>query len=349
MITYLLMGGISLSLLALLVLGAKYMPTGNDHFFDQLNSKAMRGFWCIIVVLVHVPQAYQNPIQDLISSFGYIGVTFFFMTSAYGLSLGTQRKAGPLDHFWLRRLPKLLVPSWVTNVLFALIFFVIWKERTSIFSCLGISSWVKWLLVCYLVFWIGHVVNPSKKHSMAVIILLTIVFSGSVYLLKHIGMVYTTTWCTEVLGFIWGVVLFSQFEKITRFFQKRWITKVLGSCFLSLVLGVLYLMFKNSIFLGDYALKIVLGLSILCFILILNSKVSIGNKVSWFLGDISFEIYLVHDLVFDVLSQLLPGISSGAFILLSVLASVLSATIVHKISSAVLKLCTPFINKQLSR
>ena len=125
MADYIIMGGILLFLLSLLVLGSQYTANGNHSFFDQKNSKAMRGFWCLIVVLVHIPQSYQNLIQDLIGSFGYIGVTFFFMTSAYGLSFGTQARPDALKHFWIKRLPKLLIPNWTTNVVFAIIFFLL--------------------------------------------------------------------------------------------------------------------------------------------------------------------------------------------------------------------------------
>lgn len=64
---------------------------GYISFFNLTNTTAMRGFWCIIVILVHIPAVYQNRIQDLMGSFAYIGVTFFFMTSAYGLKVGAKR------------------------------------------------------------------------------------------------------------------------------------------------------------------------------------------------------------------------------------------------------------------
>ena len=81
MITYAIMALIMLFLAFELLYKAEYMPEGN-HLFDKQNSNAMRGFWCVIVILVHIPAAYQNRLQDMLGSFAYIGVTFFFMTSA---------------------------------------------------------------------------------------------------------------------------------------------------------------------------------------------------------------------------------------------------------------------------
>ena len=62
-----------------------------SDFFDLENSACMRGFWSIIVMLVHVPTQFQNQIQDMLGSFAYIGVTFFFMTSSYGLMQWIQK------------------------------------------------------------------------------------------------------------------------------------------------------------------------------------------------------------------------------------------------------------------
>ena len=56
MLTNQIMAGILLFLAGLLLVGAKFRPDG-AHFFDRENSGAMRGFWCLIVVLVHVPGA----------------------------------------------------------------------------------------------------------------------------------------------------------------------------------------------------------------------------------------------------------------------------------------------------
>ena len=64
-----------------LIYKAKVYPEGNPNFFDINNTVAMRAFCCIIVVMVHIPAMYQNKLQDAVGSFGYIAVSFFFMTS----------------------------------------------------------------------------------------------------------------------------------------------------------------------------------------------------------------------------------------------------------------------------
>ena len=55
MISNVIMVGIVIFLAMTLVAGAQVREDG-QHFFDINNSNALRGFWCLIVVLVHIPE-----------------------------------------------------------------------------------------------------------------------------------------------------------------------------------------------------------------------------------------------------------------------------------------------------
>ena len=78
-------------------------------------------------------------------------------------------------------------------------------------------------------------------------------------------------------------------------------------------------------------------MSILCFILILNARIQIGNRISLFLGEVSFEVYLIHGYVFEIIEQLFPHVPSGVYILSSLLLTVLFAAIIHYVSGKLLK------------
>lgn len=152
--TYLIMVAIVLFLAGTLLIGIE-LRSDNKHFFDKLNCNAMRGFWCLIVILVHVPVAYQNRIQDMLGSFAYVGVTFFFMASAYGLKMGIEKAPGSIKAFWRRRVPKLLIPCFFVNIVRIMVG-IIKGDEISAISLMQINIWVYWLLVCYLIFWIAQ-------------------------------------------------------------------------------------------------------------------------------------------------------------------------------------------------
>lgn len=329
MLTNLIMAGILLFLAGLLLAGAKFRPDG-AHFFDRENSGAMRGFWCLIVVLVHVPAGYQNRLQDMIGSFAYVGVTFFFLTSAYGLRLAAEKRPESIRYFWRHRLPKLLVPCVLANAV-RMAAYAAGGSRVSPWMLVRIGGWVRWLLVCYLIFWLCYRFLSEKYRDWAVCGLAA-VFSLVVYGMKP----DTTTWCPEVLGFAWGILLGRWKNRFTGWTDKGWLAKNAGLCLLAGILGVGYLMGKGIPFWGDYVLKIVLGVAILGFVLGLNTKISMGNRVSRLLGTISYEVFLLHDVSFFVLEKAFPGLNSGVFILMSLLVTAALSLAVQRISARIL-------------
>jgi hypothetical protein len=111
----------------------------------------------------------------------------------------------------------------------------------------------------------------------------------------------------------------------------------IGLCVIAGVLGVSCLKFKPVIFFGDYLLKILLGISITAFMLAMNVHIKIGNKVSRFLGNISYEIYLLHGIVFGLIGYMIPQINSGMFIVLGIVITIGISVIVHGMSKAILK------------
>ena len=161
MFTYSLMLALIIFMAALILYGIKICEK-KESFMSANDTNFLRGFWCIVVVLVHIPDAYQNWIQNMIGSFAYIGVTFFFMTSAYGLKYSSINKQDYLLHFWRKRLPALLIPNLITNGIALLLNSVGSRERPVIgWNILRINSWVKVLLFYYLLFWIIYRVLPQ--------------------------------------------------------------------------------------------------------------------------------------------------------------------------------------------
>lgn len=144
---------------AIAVLGVKYSPE-KKNFFDLSDTTVLKGIFCIIVVLVHVPVEYQNPIQDAVGSFAYIGVTFFFMTSSFGLMYSTEHKEGYINRFWLNRLPPLLIPALLCNAVDIAVK-ALGDTQITFWSVISINSWVRVLLLYYLVFWIVKII-PDK-------------------------------------------------------------------------------------------------------------------------------------------------------------------------------------------
>ena len=296
----------------------------------------MRGFWCLIIVLVHTPTPYQNTIQDMIGSFAYVGVTYFFLTSAYGLSLTNSKKKYNIM-LWKNRFIKLLIPCFIVNIISVFSTALLLHNPINIPNIFKINQWVIWLIIAYI-FWImSHQCNLSK-YSNHLTCLLIIVFSLTIYILQKSNHYHYNSWAPEIYGFIWGILLFVLFNKFKSYFKTNWFTKNIILGLVSLILGVTYLKTKYIFFFGGYFIKIILGLSILLFMLALNTKLSIENKITLFLGKISYEIYLIHGFIFTLVSRIFKSIESGFYLLLSIIITVLLSIIVNYISKKIINI-----------
>ncbi len=327
MLTYLCMSLVLVFLGYLILYKAKLLEV-NNSFFDKDSTVAMRGFWCIIIILVHVPELYHNIIQDMLGSFAYVGVTFFFMASAYGLKYGINKNSGNLNFFWRRRLLKLLIPLVLVSIVeISVCIYCGIRNPRSIFR---FCEWVCWLLVCYLFFWIVYK-NKGIKHKDGVVSLLVVLFSLFMYFVGNYHL--SVTWTTEIYGFIWGLMLAGHRDEFMKKALDKWWIRSAALCVLSLSTGIIYLSCKHVFFAGEYLIKIALGCLILLFILQLTTRIRIGNPAILFLGGMSYEMFLAHDAVMKLLAKTLPELDSGIFIVLTIICTILLSAVVNMISN----------------
>ena len=208
------------------------------------------------------------------------------------------------------------------------------RDKINIRSVLCINGWVQWLSIRYFVFWIIYKFVGS--HQDIIFCLLIIAFSITVYLFR--SQIFGTTWCPEVFGFVWGILLFNTQNTFLEWMKKGWPFKCLFLCVVAGVAGLSYLKFKPVVFWGDYILKIILGGLITLFMIAVNTRISIGNKVSKFLGTISYEVYLLHGIIFGLVATVLPGLDSGMFIILSIIITMITSVITKKIYDLIYKI-----------
>jgi len=335
------MGLLVLAIALITLWGVRYSPD-KDTFLSQQEAVFFRGFWCIIVVLVHVQEAYQNRIQDMISSFGFIGVTFFFLTSGFGIKYSISHKEGYMRHFWENRLPGLIVPAFFISVLIVVTQVILNNPGVIPQMLYNSLCWLIVLLVCYFVFWVVYFVIPTVIKLSAgawqdvAICLIMIAFS---LIDRFTDIKITLIWIVEPLGFAYGIIAAGYSEKIKKWIAEKWLFKTIVLLVLSGVFGLMYLKFKSVPVLGDYVIKIILGMAITMFIFQAVGKIKVGNKANSFLGNISYEIFLAHGYVLTMFEPLFKGISdpSGPYIVSSLIVIVIIAAIINRLSKPVIK------------
>ena len=303
-------------------------------FFSKNCTNALKGLASVVVVLVHVREAHGNPLQDAIGSFAFVGVTFFFLVSSYGMHFAIDKNPNYLSTFWRNRLISLLIPVFFVNICqFGIHYFT--QNELCYGKLWSINRYVLVLLQYCILFYFVELYGRRRSDWVLDYVIVSVVVVSSLCLYLYAENAY---WSFERIGLVWGILLYRFFGSIRRYFESKRFKKVFLWGIGSLILGVLYLKFKSVPFFGEYLLKISLGFVILVFFFVLTSKYNIGNnRFAQFLGDISFEVYLSHDFVMALVDKF-TNLPSGQFILLSLALTILLSSAIRFFSSKLVRI-----------
>lgn len=305
--------------------------------FSKKYTDALKSICCIVVVMVHFPPLFQNPMQDFIGSFAYVCVTLFFMISSYGMELSVEKKPDYLRHFWRNRLVSLLIPCAFVNLFAYLASIMIKGSDTPSDILWTLNSYILILLeYCvwfYCVQLLRRKLNITNHWIVDGLLIVGVVASSLFLYLPSEGALSSTLgWCYERYGLIWGIILYRFAPHIKKWLTGHRGTKLILFLVLSMMLGLAYLKYKTVFFYGEYMLKIILGFIIIVFMLLVTIGREYSNRIIIYLGAISYEVYLIHGFVIGSLQSLAPELSSGKFILLTYIFTVIFADIVHRLS-----------------
>lgn len=312
-------------------------------FFSKEYTDVLKGLCSLIVIYVHVRPERGNVLQDAMGSFAYVAVTFFFLVSAYGMMAGVERKQNYLKNFWRNRLVSLLIPCFLLNIVSYVLGLTV-KGDASMTILYQINGYVvvllQWCVWFYIIEWCRMKWFADKTILTDWLLIAGVVVSSiALYLFVKAEVSAQAGWCFERMGLVWGVLLYRYYDKFVTWMDKHRIVKVILLTLIGGILGLSYLKYKIVYFWGAYLLKVVLGFALLLLLFTATSNRKFGDAISNWLGGISYEVYLSHGMVMGYMALFLPAsFNSGAFILLSVVATLLLSTGVHAIGK-------PIVNK----
>ena len=247
---------------------------------------------------------------------GYIGfvlVAVFFFISGYGLSYGMRNKQNYLEGFFRKRLLPVLVPYWIVNtinIIFCFgkgtIFTPMQYVLSYIWADIITGTWfVTAILVLYFIFFIAF----KSKNSYAVLELGLSGYFVICYCLK-----LHTSYTASIAAFLMGVIWNKIDKKIIVWIREKYCFKlfiVLGT-FSALFFGRLFLVTKGLD--NEIVQSILRNLVSVLFILSLiaiTQKIHFTGKILGWLGNISYELYIVH----YVLLMMFRGLNSNLYLI----------------------------------
>lgn len=255
-----------------------------DDGLSLQNTLPVRGIAALCILFTHTA---------LVPFFnhGYLFVGMFFFFSGFGVMQGLLHKPDYLKTFFRHRFPSLLIPYYTMTALYLVVFFLSkfcppanmllysFVPPLAVFTENSLIVPVAWYVVALLFFYTFFAVFFRRfRFSRAFLFLLGILFAKYAsavhsFISKRYGILLLVFLLLfpMILFADEHVSLFAPFfdhKKLIKFFTHQCVT----TCFVAVVILCLY-------------------------------KVRLGSPVFRFLGKISFELYLCHQIVIQILDN----------------------------------------------
>ena len=365
--------------------------TSKDHL-DLTQIRMIRASACICVVLHHLTQqatGYGFSVKEPVTILNFCGILFtslFFFFSGYGLLTkirspegGEHGKASPdkspgyLTGFLRKRLPAVLIPFWLANLLWLLLgHFVFgiretWPEILKDLSGITLRNPNGWFIIEIVIFYILFyaIFRLIRNQDAALAILCLAVGLLILYSFRQghdpegskAAWFHGEWWFNSTIMFPFGM-LFARFRSRIVSFCSRHYPAVLGAAALLfaaafcvsvyMVLCYGYYYPPNAIGSRNGKLLTLLAQMAACLtftalILLLQMRITFHSAVLSYVGGISLELYLVHGFF---VQRVFAGVRMNSFLRFAavLLCSLLTASVLAPLDRLLIRKVKVLLN-----
>lgn len=290
---------ICLILLATVLVSSKKIYSENEVYSINQNLP-IRG---ILVILVIVNHLYENAYM-----LGNIAVSLFFCFSGYGLIKGYLNKKNYFNGYIIKKVKNILFPYFIFNVIYIIWnVFVLNNKYTAIqlfesfftASIMPVGWYVIIAFILYLIFYFVYKYLKVNDYRKVIVTFFLEIFIMIILYMFGFG----SWWYCSIFAFPIGIMM--GFKDKKNLIKKYIINKY------TFVLSILILFFTYTYAfyytLNDGLIFLVIKVvqSILICFLYFNifKKYKIDNRVLTIIGKNSLIIYMVHPLIYRIMSH----------------------------------------------
>lgn len=356
---------IGITLVFILLYKAKISKKGEwqENALSLENSRSIQGFCAVAIIIHHLAQelTMHAGVLSIFSELGVLFVGVFFFFSGYGLYISLKTKQNYLKGFLKKRLTSVLIPFYVCILIFIICACIEGQQFSLPNLFATISGWLlinqhMWYIVeitiLYIAFYIIYSLIKNHKVATSVMTIFVVTLIVGSLLLGHgsdMSCKYWFMgewWYNTTLTFVFGIVVAQNETKLRSFARKFY--ALLLPLFIALTVGFYYLT-KYALNTWSYwneypgypgykekLLCLIIQLPWVIFfviaLLLIMMKVKFGNRILSFLGNISLELYLIHNLFLVGLhdNSIMAIKSNSLYITLTILTSICFATLIHE-------------------
>lgn len=365
---------IALALLLLVGIKPSKLREWQEEPLSLERSKAIQGFAAVAIIVHHLSQELAQK-AGTIGFFEGLGVLFvgiFFFFSGYGLYTSLKTKENYLKGFLKKRLVTILVPFYLCILVFVAAA-CICGEKFTLLQLLGVlSGWAlinghMWYIVeiaiLYLAFFLIYRLIKNRTAATVVMGMFVLAMMAGSLMLCHgadmsaSGWFQGEWWYNSSFLFVIGIIFSKHSESIRKIARKAYYLLLVVFAGLTAVLGLqtAYMLRKYSYWseipgqdpkyldkIRCLSVQLPWIFVFVCFVLLLMMKVRFGNPVLKFLGSISLELYLIHNLFLQGLRSgtIFKVYSPGMYCILTILLAIGLATVISGFDKYLIALIT---------
>ena len=341
-----------ITLLFVFVLLYKVRFAGLKGYFDDYlsikSTNAIKGIMALAIVLHHLCRQFADSgkseiwLKPFDSPMGWLLVSVFFFFSGYGLMVGYLHKSDYLKDFLLKRLPSVLFPLLTATLLYLPFQLILNKENLNITYLIDIliakeflvrNCWYVYsILIFYILFFVIFRLIKNTKLAISV-------FTLSICIYEIVcAIVYKSFfWSASSITIAFGVIFAYGYKPITVFIKKYYyfllpatVVGYIGSMAINPIFNKIFHFYPPEFISENFCC-----LFFVSFLLIICLKFSFVNMFTTFLGDISYEIYLLHGLAMIIFTDFLKIDNSILYVSLVVMLTVLLSFLIQKFNKLV--------------
>ena len=304
-------------ILLLISLFVYLIPRTDVDYLSNKSTKSLKGLLALLIIFHHISQKITT--GENFSNFEYMGryiVALFFFLSGYGLYFQYSNNATYMENFLKKRLVRIFIPFFVFIVIYVIyratlgevinvnFFLSFWKDHSNIIY----NGWfINSIIVLYVIFYVSFVGKDSKVAEYKLVFLTLVYIFWKAYQ-DHGDWEYVS-----IMAFLLGVFWMKNRISIDKFIEKNYFIFLVSFSILMYVFRHYEDIMKNIGITNKYVYYGIVGnlctMVFVVYFLLLTNKLNFSNKYLDFLGNISFEIYMIHGLVMHYLGKFF--VSSG--------------------------------------
>ena len=298
-------------ILLLISLFVYLIPRTDVDYLSNKSTKSLKGLLALLIIFHHISQKITT--DENFSNFEYMGryiVALFFFLSGYGLYFQYSNNATYMENFLKKRLVRIFIPFFVFIVIYVIyratlgevvnvdFFLSFWKEHSNIIY----NGWfINSIIVLYVIFYVSFVRKDSK------IAVYKLVFLTLVYIFWKAYQNHGDWEYVSIMAFLLGVFWMKNRVSIDKLLEKNYFIFLVSFSILMYAFHHYEDIMKNIGITNKYVYYGIVGnlctMIFVVYFLLLTNKLNFSNKYLDFLGDISFEIYMIHGLVMHYLGK----------------------------------------------